>query len=145
MATLSKDKQEKIDEIRFGADEYFMNERSKYYELKEKAWSLYPEPKNEWNEAYSLAKDFFSSYLFENKNNKAKEWLDKMIENNNNLHLFDFDIDFEIGKYFFETKNYTKTLEKWKFVVKETGYRYFEDEDPKYKDFYLNPEKYIKE
>ena len=70
---------------------------------------------------------------------EAKKWLDRMIANNNNLHLFDIDIDFNEGKYYFETEDFKQALEKWKYVVSEAGLRYFEDEDSKYLEFYKNP------
>jgi len=143
MAILEQEKQHEIDKIRFDADQYFLEERDTYYSLKEKAWSLYPEPKNKWNEAYSLAKDIFESYLYEENYSEAKEWLNKMIDTNNLLHLMDEDCLFNVAKFKFDTKEFNNANDKFKEVVRVAGMRYFEDEDPKYLDFYLNPEKYM--
>ncbi|CAM4413399.1 Tetratricopeptide repeat protein [Zobellia nedashkovskayae] len=143
MAILEQEKQSKIDKLRFEADQYFLNEKEKYYCLKEKAWNLYPEPKNTWNEAYSLAKDIFESYLYEENYIKAKEWLNLMIDTNNVLHLMDEDCPFNIAKFKFDTKEYDDALHTFQEVVKVAGMRYFENEDPKYRNFYLNPEKFM--
>lgn len=144
MAVLDLKLQNEIDGKRFGANKFFKTDKEQYFKLKTEAWELYPEPKDNWNEAYSLAKDFFKVYLFESNFVKAKEWLNKMIANNNNLHLFDNDLCFNIGKYYFETGEYKDAYEKWKAVVEDSGFRYFENEDKKYLDFYKSPQKYMK-
>ncbi|MFK6999561.1 hypothetical protein [Flavobacterium oreochromis] len=100
--------------------------------------------KKNWNEAYSLAKEIYQAYLLDEKYDEAKEWLNKMIENNNNLHLEDEDVWHETAKYQFETGDNKESYDKFKKVVKVAGLRYFEDEDAKYLEFYKNPEKYIK-
>lgn len=145
MAQLDKLKQDEIDNLRFSANQFYKTDKTKYFEMKLKAWELYPKPKNNWSEAYSLAKDFFRVYLRENENEKAMEWLERMIENNESLHLDDDDINFNIGKYNFEIGDYEVALKKWKEVEKEAGLRYFEREKPEYLDFYLHPEKFIKD
>lgn len=47
-------------------------------EFHERAWSMYPEPRNNWNEAYNTAKyavdDCFSALDIKN----AKTWLERM-------------------------------------------------------------------
>lgn len=140
MGILKQEAQQKIDDLRFSANSFYKTDKPKYFQLKNEAWDLYPEPKNEWNEAYSLAKDFFRVYLRELEHDNAKKWLDKMIDCNNNLHLFDFDIDFNEGKYLFETGQYKEAVVKWKYVVDEAGLRYFGREKPEYLEFYKNPE-----
>ena len=70
--------------------------------------------------------------------------VNELIENNNNLHLSDDDVWFETAKYQFEVGDYKESYDKLKLVVEDAGFRYFEGEDPKYLDFYKNPEKYIK-
>lgn len=72
------------------------------------AWNLYPNPKNQWNEAYSLAKEIFDAFLIDGNIIEAKKWLNEMIDNNNSLHLMDFDLSFNIGKYHFETGDFEK-------------------------------------
>jgi tetratricopeptide (TPR) repeat protein len=144
MAELESKLQEKIDKIIDTANGYWDNNKSQYYKFMFEAWNLYPEPKSEWNQAYNLAKEIFEAYIIEKNFNEAKEWLNKMIANNNCLHLEDDDVRYNVGKYYFETGNYKEAYEKWKEVVKNAGLRYFGSEDPKYLDFYKNPQKYMK-
>lgn len=145
MAILEKNIQDEIDYLIDEGNELWESDRSSYYELLLKAWNLYPEPKSNWNEAYSLAKEIFDSYIIEGNLSDAKKWLNEMINHNNNLHLMDFDISFNIGKYHFENREYQKVYDEWTRLVSQKGFRYFDNQDPKYLDFYKNPEKYIKE
>ena len=114
-----------------------------FFTLAEKAWELFPEPKEDWNQAYNFSKMVFNHSINNTSIDEAKKWLDRMIHNNNNLHLFDYDVDFNEGKYLFETGNYQEALAKWKYVVNEAGLRYFEREKPEYLEFFKNPEKLI--
>jgi tetratricopeptide (TPR) repeat protein len=145
MEVLDTKIQNEIDEKRFEANEFYLSDKEKYFKLKNEAWELYPEPKENWAEAYSLAKDFFETYLEESDFENAKKWLNIMIAHNNNLHLMDDNLWFNVGKYYFETKEYNEALNHFKEVVKEAGMRYFENEDPKYLNFYKNPQKYLKQ
>ena len=144
MAVLDNKLQEKIDDLINIGNEFWDQDKSQYYKKLFEAWELYPEPKKNWNEAYSLAKEIYQAYLLDEKYDEAKEWLNRMIENNNNLHLEDEDVWFETAKYQFEVGDYNESFDKFKLVVEDAGFRYFEGEDPKYLDFYKNPEKYIK-
>ena len=74
----------------------------------------------------------------------AKIWLNRMVENNEALHLSDDEVEHFEAKYYFETGDFKKALEKWKISVKDAGLRYFEDEKKEYLDFYKNPENIIK-
>ncbi len=143
MTVLDIEIQSKIDDLTNQANENWDN-RDIYYSKILSAWDLYPTPKENWNEAYNTAKEIFEAYIIDEKIDKAKEFLNYMIIHNNNLHLFDYDLSFNIGKYFFEIKQFQKALDEWQNLVNQIGYNYFEDEDPKYLDFYQNPEKYIK-
>ena len=145
MAILNEELQEKIDEL---IDSAFIKfEEGKFEEsfsLQKRAWDIFPDPKEQWNEAYNIAKYIYTDYLNVGRFNEAKEWLNKMIENNKNLHLEDEDVWHETAKYQFEIGEYKDSYDKFKQVVEDAGLRYFEDEDPKYLEFYKNPEKYIK-
>ncbi len=143
MAVLDIEIQSKIDDLINQANENWEN-REVYYDKIISAWNLYPLPKENWNEAYNTAKEIFEAYIIDEKIDKAKEFLNYMIIHNNNLHLFDYDLSFNLGKYYFEIKQFQKALDEWQNLVNQIGYNYFEDEDPKYLDFYQNPEKYIK-
>ena len=138
MAVLSSKIQEQIDRLEELAYEKFENgEIEESLKLSEQAWKLYPEPKNNWNEAYNSAKYIADYYMKLNNYDKVKEWVNQMIYINNNLHQSDDELCFYIGKYKFEIKDFEGALEEFKFVVKESQYRHFEDEDSKYLDFYL--------
>jgi tetratricopeptide (TPR) repeat protein len=114
-----------------------------FFALSEEAWNQFPKPRNNWNQEYNFTKMVFNHSMKLERLLKARVWLDRMIENNNNLHHSDEECLFYEGKYCFEIREYKTALKKWKTVVKEAGFRYFEDLDPKYLDFYKNPEKYF--
>jgi tetratricopeptide (TPR) repeat protein len=145
MAALNEILQEAIDEKRVEANAFYLKDKEQYWKLKKEAWDLYPEPKAKWDEAYNLAKDFFTIFLYEKIFDEAKEWLDIMKLNVNNLHIFDLDLLYNEGKYYFETGSYEEAYKKWKkAVAKEKGsLRFFEGEDQKYKEFFEHPEKNI--
>jgi len=119
-------------------------ELDKFELFAEKGWDLFPEPKESWNQGYNYAKMVFNGAFKNEKIELAKIWLNRMIANNNNLHLFDDECQYYVGKFLFHTGEYDKALANFKEVVKSAGYRYFDDEDPKYLDFYKNPQKYMK-
>jgi len=145
MALLNETIQEEIDNLTELAYEKFQNnQKEESFKMMEQAWNLYPDPKENWTEAYNTAKYICDDCFAINDFPKAKIWLNRMIANNNNLHHSDEECQYYIGKYLFETGEYEKALENFKEVVKSAGYRYFEDEDPKYLDFYKRPQKYIK-
>lgn len=139
MAVLDEKIQNQIDKFIDLANEHY-DDISQYEYYMFKAWNLYPEPKYQWNEMYHFSKQLFDAYLESGEFNKAKEWLNKMIEHNNHLHLFDDDILFEMGKYHFEIGDYEKAYDYFQQLVKVSGMRYFQGEYPKYMQFYKNPE-----
>lgn len=139
MAILNSNMQEQIDYLEDLAYEMFQNgEIDESFKLSEQAWALYPEPKNNWNEAYNSAKYIVDYYMNLRNYDKTKEWINQMIYVNNNLHLYDDEMCFYIGKYKYETNDLEGALKEFEFVVKESEYRNFEDEDPKYLQFYMN-------
>lgn len=85
-----------------------------------------------------MAKEIFDAFLIDGNIIEAKKWLNEMIDNNNSLHLMDFDLSFNIGKYHFETGDFEKAWEEWDLLVKQRGLRYFEDEPAEYLKFYKN-------
>ncbi len=142
MAVLDRTIQTKIDELSNSAYEEFEagNKDDSFRMLKE-AWALYPEPKNNWNEAYNTAKYIFLDYMKLKKYGDAKEWLNNMIEVNNNLKLSNEDCLFNVGKYRFDTGKEKEAFEIFDKVVKVAGMRYFQDEEPRYLKFYKNAQK----
>lgn len=145
MAQLDKAIQERIDELsNLAYEKYQSNDIDGSFRLLKEAWHLYPDPKDQWGEAYNSAKYLFEDYIRIEDYQNAKEWLNKMISHNNALHLFDGDITYNQGKYFFETGDYKTALIKWQQVVKDSGLRYFENEKNEYLHFYNNPDSLIK-
>ena len=69
---------------------------------------------------------------------KAKLWLDRMVENNDELHLYDSEVEHMKAKYEFEAGNLDAAFELWKNLLKQKGVgnRYFQSDDPKYQEFY---------
>ncbi len=120
------------------------NDIDKFATLAETGWECFPEPKNSWNQGYNYAKMIYKGFLNHKQFAHAKIWLNRMIENNNTLHLFDEDCFFNYAKYQFEMGEYKDSFDKFSRVVEEAGFRYFDDEDPKYLDFYKHPEKYMR-
>ena len=98
---------------------------------------MYPEPKNNWSEAYNTAKyavdDCFS--ILDMKN--AKTWLDRMAYVNDQLHQRDEELMHYTGKYKYEIGDYDASFIAFDKVVKMAGKRYFEDEPSKYLNFYI--------
>jgi tetratricopeptide (TPR) repeat protein len=146
MALLNEEKQLEIDNLTEVAYQKFQQGLTdESFKLMEQVWDLYPDPKENWTEAYNTAKYVCDDCFAIKDFLKAKEWLNRMINNNNNLHHSNEECQFYIGKYLFEVGEYEKSLTNFKEVVKSAGYRYFEDEDPKYLDFYKKPQEYIKQ
>lgn len=142
MKSLSKTEQEKVDTLVDKAYELHEAGQSKQsFEHLEKAYLVFPNPL-EYPEAYNISKYIFEDYIKLNDLQSAKIWLNKMIENNNQLHHSDDDCLFAIAKFQFKNNNHGEALKLFKQVVNEAGMRYFEGEAPEYKDFYLHPEKY---
>lgn len=108
------------------------------FSIAEQGWEAFPDSGTKWNQGYSYAKTFFGRALQNNNMTIAKLWLDRMIDNNNTLHLYDFEIEHMKAKYEFEVGNPEIAFQLWKNLVKQkgVGYRYFEYDDPKYKEFY---------
>lgn len=145
MALLNDKLQEKIDDLTELAYQKFQNNlKEDSFKLMEQAWDLYPDPKENWTEAYNTAKCACDDSFIIKDLPRTKIWLNRMIANNNNLHHSDEECKYYVAKYLFESGEYEEALVKFKEVVKEAGLRYFEDEDPKYLDFYNNPQKYMK-
>ena len=138
MAVLDSELQEKIDDSFVSAfKEFTESGDAAVFENKiELAWELYPDPKNNWNEAYNSARDLAFVYIKRNEIDKAKKWLNRMIEVNNNLHHNDDELRFYLGKYYYHIHNVEEAMTHFNAVVKSSGYRYFKGKDDEYLKFY---------
>ncbi|AKK74221.1 hypothetical protein OK18_17865 [Chryseobacterium gallinarum] len=146
MAVLDLNLQAKIDELTDLAYTQFEESNTEEsFKLLKQAWNTYPDPKEQWNEAYNTAKYIFLDYMSLQNLAEAKVWLNNMIRVNNYLHLNDEDCYFNYAKYQFEIGEYKESYDKLKQVVEAAGFRYFENEDPKYLEFYKNPDKYFQD
>lgn len=143
MAVLGKEQFDKVVECgKQAITELKSGNYDEFLILAEQAWTLFPSPVENWNQAYNYAKSIFTHTLSHGDFAEAKKWLNRLIDNNNNLHLSDTEVRHLIGKYYFEKGEYTDAFENWDVLVKEVGYRYFEYDKPEYLDFYKNPQKY---
>ena len=86
---------------------------------------------------YLIFNFLISYFCFRHTLVNAKIWLDRMTENNDNLHNFDEELEHMKGKYAYENGELDKAFEIWQKIVKikAVSYRYFEYDDPKYKEF----------
>ncbi|MCF6348444.1 MAG: hypothetical protein L3J20_09120 [Flavobacteriaceae bacterium] len=146
MAVLEKPVQDKIDNLSNKSyDLYESGDKVNSYKLMEDAWELYPEPKENWNESYNTARYALDDLLKDGKIDRALIWYERMTKIQENLGSWEGSYEFYSGKFLFEREKYNEAHEFFKkSVVIRGGLNYFEDEDPKYLDFYKNPEKYIK-
>ena len=108
------------------------------FAIAEQGWQAFPESGAKWNQGYNYAKMVFDHALKTGGMKNAKCWLDRMIQNNDELHLYDFEMEHIKAKYEFEIGNLEEAFGLWKNLIKQkgVGYRYFEFDDPKYKEFY---------
>ena len=107
-----------------------------FFKLAEEGWAQFPDPKENWNQGYNYAKMVFKGAFEHHKMDSAKTWLIRMIENNNSLKLNDFECQYYEGKYYFETGEFDTAFEKFNYVVKGADYRYFDEHDSKYLEFF---------
>ncbi|MFV0304910.1 MAG: hypothetical protein ACK5IC_05475 [Moheibacter sp.] len=145
MAVLEKSKQDKIDELSNRSYEYYESgNKIKSYELMEQAWETYPNPPENWNESFNTAKYAFDDLLNDKVLDRASVWFERMTKIQNNLGLWDGLYQFYSGKLYFELGQFGKAKQMFEDSVKiGKGLRYFENENPKYLDFYNNPENLI--
>jgi tetratricopeptide (TPR) repeat protein len=143
--------QSKIDELMDKSyDKLQEGNYDEYFKLINQAWELYPEPKEKWSESYNTAKYIFKDYMDIKNFDEAKKWLEKMQKINDAYRAwdansgYDEELNFETGKYYYETNNLEEAYKLWREVVHGSGkshFRYFDGENPKYLEFYKNQKK----
>ena len=144
MAVLDKSTQDKIDNLSERSyDLYESGDKEGAYKLMEDAWHLYPEPRENWNESFNTAKEGFRDLIKDQEIDRASVWFERLKKVQQNLMQWEGEFEFYEGVFFFEKKEYGKAIESFKKMFQIDEGRSFEDEDPKYKDFYLHPEKYM--
>ena len=93
------------------------NKLEEGFALAEQGWNAFPESGAKWNQGYNYAKSFFKHAIENIDMVKAKSWLDRMIENNDELHLFDSEVEHMKAKYEFEVGNLDAAFELWKNLL----------------------------
>ena len=148
MKFFDKKTEKKIEELMDESSDYYDNGQiDESFKSLVKAYETIPELKKEYNESYNYCSYILDFILEEDYNiEKALEWLAKLGEISNYQKSWAGSYDFFSGKTYFKLKDFVKAKEEFDKSVKEgKGMRYFEDEDDIYKNFYLHPEKYIKD
>ena len=69
------------------------NKLEEGFALAEQGWNAFPESGAKWNQGYNYAKSFFKHAIGNSDMEKAKVWLDRMVENNDELHLYDSEVE----------------------------------------------------
>ena len=144
MAVLNKELQKEIDDLVDQAYEEFEHgDQNKSFELLIKAWDLFPNPKEQWNESFNVSKYLIDDYLRINDFENANKWLDQLRIINDRHKIWHGVLEFYQGMYYFKLKDFKHAKEAFDLAFKRSEGRQFEDEDPKYLDFLQNPEKYM--
>lgn len=142
---LPEEIEEKFDILSDEAYEDFTEKNYKTsFQKYEQCLQLIPEPKKEYGESSNVIEWMIENYLIIEEYNKAIEWVEKLGLFLKNQEILG-DWEFLKGKVFFESKDFEKSLKNFKISFAKTNGTCFIDQDPKYKDFYLHPEKYIKD
>jgi len=137
MAILETKIQNKIDELSNESYEYYSKgDKETSYKLMEDAWNHYPEPKENWNESFNTTRYALEDLLNDGELNKAKIWIKRMEKVQSNLKLWDGIFQFYMGKYSYEIGDLENALKFFEEAITiGKGYRYFEDQNPKYLKF----------
>jgi tetratricopeptide (TPR) repeat protein len=144
MADLPIDIQKKIDNLIDEAYEYFQKGNTKEsFSNYNKAFDLILEPKNKYGESFNIIKYLLDDYITIKDKDKAYEKI-KDLEKYYGLRYDAGELELIKGKTFFEFEDYNEALQYFDIAFKKSKGREFQDEDPKYLDFYKNPDKYIK-
>lgn len=141
---LDKAIQDRIDSLIDKSDgEFQAGNHNDSFSLLFEAWDLFPEPKKNWNESFNLVTYIINDYLTLENLTDSEKWIKELETIDDHLNISRGTVCFIKGRFFYEKGDYEKARENFKESVKEgKGFRYFEDEDPKYLEFYSHPEKH---
>jgi hypothetical protein len=104
MANLSGIIKEDIEAlIKKSMDLYSPNDITKTLACLDEAWDKLPEPKNNWQEGFLIAKYIIHSFFNVKNFNKAEQWLDKFISFNEirdygESEFMSAKVKYELGK-----------------------------------------------
>jgi tetratricopeptide (TPR) repeat protein len=107
----------------------------------DKEWELMPEEKYENEDKSMLALFLANEYISYSVFDKATKWVNILLMN----RLDDpSQVGLYKGKLYFEQKNYEDSYRFFDMAFKDSKERIFKGEDPKYLQFYKDPQKYMK-
>jgi len=115
-------------------------ELTKVLEHIESEWEKIDDEKYSDGDASLLASMMTDGYISLKNFTKAYFWVDIYLQNVS----FEGTIGFQRGRVDFEAGDYESALLNFKKAFTASKGREFEGEDPKYLDFYRNPEMYMK-
>lgn len=105
-------------------------------ELLEKAWSLVPDPKENWEEGYLVTHEIFETYFIACEFELAHKWAEIYLKCDEKHRNFG-DAEFYLGKMAYEEEELDKARKYFEIADKKSGGRVWPGEDePKYYKFF---------
>lgn len=136
---------DRFDELSDEAFELFEEEKYEESFIKyEECLSIIPEPKRDYGDASGVIEWMVENYLKIGDFKNAISWVEKLGDYLKNLEIMG-DLEFLKGKVYFGSGELTKAYDNFKIAFAKTKGSCFKEQDPKYRDFYLRPEEYMKE
>jgi len=143
---LNSDVQEKINLFTGNARDCFQKKDfDGFVNWQLEKWNAIPEPKEEWEESFRVAKVLITFYSKHHVNfEEANKWLAKLAFLDEKQQQHPGELSLMTGKIRFEEKKYDEALQAFKTAYIESEGHCFGSGDDVYLDFYRNPEKYTK-
>jgi tetratricopeptide (TPR) repeat protein len=142
---LPEDIYDKFDKMTDEAYELFIN---KQYEQSFKKYkeclSIIPDPKKDYGDSSNVIEWMVDNYMKIQDYSNAIIWVENLGEYLKNKNILG-DWEFLKGKVYFESGDLEKSLDNFKAAYAKAGRSIFNEQDPKYLDFYKNPKEYIKQ
>lgn len=141
---LPKQIQKRFDLIDDQIEIYYEEKNhKKIIELELEKWDILPNIKEDFDESFFIAKSLVDEYTQLKNEIETSKWI-KLLFLCDKERIDDGEREFIAGKSFFEFNEFQKAYDEFKIAFHKSEGRSFKDEDPKYLEFYRNPEKYLK-
>lgn len=128
---------EKLDEK---IENYYENENHhKIIELELEKWSILPDAKENYDESFFIAKSLVDEYTQLKNKIEAEKWISIFFLCDKE-RIDDGEREFVAGKSYYEFREYQNAYKKFKTAFQKSEGRSFQNEDPKYLEFYKNPD-----
>lgn len=101
----------------------------------QKAWDLLPNPKNQWDESYSIAHDFVLNHLEDENFDKAREWAETLLS----CPVGDADpgeAELTYGMVCFEMGDFAEAMDFFADAHEKSGGEIWDAVDPKFEHFF---------